>query len=72
MARNVGILSAFSAFIEKRTLDRLYGMNDTTTGALQLYLKDPEKAKAVAARPAGPPGAGPAGGSWIRTPSRTG
>jgi putative ABC transport system permease protein len=49
VARNVGILSAFSAFIEKGTLNRLYGMNDTTTGALQLYLKHPEKAKAVAA-----------------------
>ncbi len=49
VARNVGILSAFSAFIEKGTLNRLYGMNDTTTGALQLYLKHPDKAKAVAA-----------------------
>ncbi len=49
VARNVGILSAFSAFIEKGTLNRLYGMNDTTTGALQLYLKHPESAKVVAA-----------------------
>jgi ABC-type lipoprotein release transport system permease subunit len=49
VARNVGILSAFSAFIEKGTLNHLYGMNETTTGALQLYLKDPRKAKAVAA-----------------------
>jgi putative ABC transport system permease protein len=49
VARNVGILSAFSAFIEKGTLNQLYGINDTTTGALQLYLKDPRTAKAVAA-----------------------
>jgi putative ABC transport system permease protein len=48
VARNVGILSAFTAFIEKRTLNQLYGINDTTTGALQLYLKDPRTAKAVA------------------------
>ncbi len=48
VARNVGILSAFSAFIERSTLDTLYGINATTTGALQLYLKDPKDAKAVA------------------------
>ena len=48
VARNVGILSAFSAFIEKRTLNQLYGINDSTTGALQLYLKRPETAAALA------------------------
>ncbi len=48
IARNVGILSAFSAFIERSTLDQLYGINATTTGALQLYLKDPKQAKSVA------------------------
>jgi ABC-type lipoprotein release transport system permease subunit len=48
VARNVGILSAFSAFMERGTLDRLYGINATTTGALQLYLKDPKAAKGVA------------------------
>ncbi|HET6437438.1 MAG TPA: FtsX-like permease family protein [Anaeromyxobacter sp.] len=49
VAHNVGILSAFSAFIEKSTLNQLYGIKDTTTGALQLYLKDPGQAKGVAA-----------------------
>jgi ABC-type lipoprotein release transport system permease subunit len=51
VARNVGILSAFSAFMEVSTLNRLYWINDSTTGALQLYLKKPDaqRAKAVAA-----------------------
>ncbi|HET6413877.1 MAG TPA: FtsX-like permease family protein [Anaeromyxobacter sp.] len=48
VARNVGILSAFSAFIEKGTLNQLYGINDTTTGALQIYLKRPQGAAALA------------------------
>jgi len=50
VARNVGILSAFSSFIEKRTLNQLYGIKDTTTGALQLYLRDPSRAAAVASQ----------------------
>jgi putative ABC transport system permease protein len=50
VARNVGLLSAFSAFIEGGTLRQLYGLNARTTGALQLYLKDPGEADAVAAR----------------------
>jgi ABC-type lipoprotein release transport system permease subunit len=48
VAHNVGILSAFSSFIEKRTLNQLYGIKDTTTGALQLYLTDPSSAPRVA------------------------
>ncbi len=62
VARNVGILSAFSAFIEKRTLNRLYGIKDTTTGALQLYLKDPTRAAGGRLRAAGQPGRRPATG----------
>jgi putative ABC transport system permease protein len=50
VAHNVGILSAFSSFIEKRTLNQLYGIKDTTTGALQLYLKEPARAAAVASQ----------------------
>jgi ABC-type lipoprotein release transport system permease subunit len=50
IARNVGILSAFSAFIEQRTLWQLYGLNASATGALQVYLKDPSQANLVAAR----------------------
>jgi ABC-type lipoprotein release transport system permease subunit len=50
IARNVGLLSAFSAFIEAGTLRRLYGLNATTSGAVHLYLKDAADAPAVAAR----------------------
>ena len=50
IARNVGLLSAFSAFIQADTLRQLYGLNATTTGAIHLYLKDPRDAPAVAAR----------------------
>jgi putative ABC transport system permease protein len=50
IAKNVGLLSAFSAFIEAGTLRRLYGLNASTTGAIHLFLKDPRDAPAVAAR----------------------
>jgi putative ABC transport system permease protein len=50
IARNVGLLSAFSAFIQGDTLRRLYGLSPTTTGAVHLYLRRPEDAPAVAAR----------------------
>jgi putative ABC transport system permease protein len=50
IAKNVGLLSAFSAFIETNTLRQLYGISSTTTGALHVYLKHPEQAPAVAAR----------------------
>ena len=50
IARNVGLLSAFSAFIEAGTVRQLYGLNSRTTGAIHLYLKDPGAAPAVAAR----------------------
>jgi ABC-type lipoprotein release transport system permease subunit len=50
IAKNVGLLSAFSAFIQADTLRRLYGLNASTTGAIHLFLKDPRDAPAVAAR----------------------
>ncbi|WP_277957810.1 ABC transporter permease [Anaeromyxobacter oryzisoli] len=50
VARNVGLLSAFSAFIQGDSLRQLYGLASSTTGALQLYLRRPEEAKAIAAR----------------------
>ncbi len=50
IAHNVGLLSAFSAFIQGETLRQLYGLNTTTTGAIHLFLKDPRRAPAVAAR----------------------
>jgi ABC-type lipoprotein release transport system permease subunit len=50
IARNIGILSSFSAFLPAETLRRLYNLNDRTTGAIHLYLKDPARAPQVAAR----------------------
>ena len=50
IARNVGLLSAFSAFINASALRQLYGINQRTTGAIHLYLKDPARADTVAAR----------------------
>lgn len=50
IARNVGLLSAFSAFIQGDTLRRLYGLNRTTTGAVHLFLRDPRTAPVVAGR----------------------
>jgi putative ABC transport system permease protein len=50
IARNIGLLSAFSAFIEQRTLWQLYGLSPTATGAVHLFLKDQRDAPAVAAR----------------------
>jgi ABC-type lipoprotein release transport system permease subunit len=50
VARNVGLLSAFSAFVQADALRTLYGLNAGTTGAIHLFLKDPAAAPAVAAR----------------------
>lgn len=52
IARDVGLLSSFSAFIEASSLRSLYGLNADTTGAIHVYLRghDPDDAKAVAAR----------------------
>ncbi len=50
IAKNVGLLSAFSAFIQADTLRQLYGLNVTTTGAIHLYLRRPSDAPVVASR----------------------
>jgi ABC-type lipoprotein release transport system permease subunit len=50
IAGNVGLLSAFSAFIQGDTLRQLYGLNTTTTGAIHLFLEDPSDAAMVAGR----------------------
>jgi putative ABC transport system permease protein len=50
IARNIGLLSMFSAFIEQRTLWQLYGLSSTATGAIHLFLKNQNDAPAVAAR----------------------
>jgi ABC-type lipoprotein release transport system permease subunit len=38
IARNMGLMSQFSSFMNAKTLRELYQFNDDTTGALQLYL----------------------------------
>ncbi len=48
VARNVGILSSFNAFIPNDTLRSLYQIRPGTTGAIHVYLKDPGRSAAVA------------------------
>ena len=43
VAEDMGLLSSFNVFVPDETLRRLYQMNDTTTGALLVYLKDMSK-----------------------------
>lgn len=52
IARNMGMLSQFSCFINADTLTKLYQLNDDATGALQVYLPtaDLESVKKVEAR----------------------
>jgi len=50
VAKNVGLISAFQGFIQAESLRALYGLNQTTTGAIHLYLKDKDAANVVAAR----------------------
>jgi len=50
VARSIGIMSGFSAFIHDGTLRRLYNLREGNTGVLQLYLKDHRQAPLVAAR----------------------
>ena len=50
IAKDIGLLSAWNAFIPSETLRQLYQLKVGTTGAVQLYLKDPAAAKQVAAR----------------------
>ncbi len=50
IAKGLGILSSFNAFVSAGTLRDLYQLNAHTTGAVQIYLRDPRTAPAVAAR----------------------
>jgi putative ABC transport system permease protein len=50
IAQNIGILSAFNAYVPDETLLRLYQLKQGSTGALQLYLRDEAASTAVAAR----------------------
>jgi ABC-type lipoprotein release transport system permease subunit len=48
--RSVGVLSSIFAFVPEESLRRLYQLNDRTTGAIHLYLKDPEASPQVMSR----------------------
>lgn len=52
IARNMGMMSQFSCFVNANTVQRLYQLNEDTTGALQVYLPtaDLEVVKRVQAR----------------------
>jgi putative ABC transport system permease protein len=50
VVKNVGIMSAFSAFMQADTLRGLYGLSPEATGAIHLFLKDRDQANLVAAR----------------------
>ncbi|MBT6176283.1 MAG: ABC transporter permease [Deltaproteobacteria bacterium] len=44
IAKDVGILSMWNIFVPKQVLKDLYGYNDNTTGAVQVYLNEPRDA----------------------------
>jgi putative ABC transport system permease protein len=50
VVKNVGIMSAFSAFMQADTLRGLYGLSPDATGAIHLFLKDRGQSNLVAAR----------------------
>jgi ABC-type lipoprotein release transport system permease subunit len=50
IARNLGLLSSFTAFLPSQAVRDLYHQSSDAAGVLQLYLKDPSKAGQVAAR----------------------
>ncbi|HUL57727.1 MAG TPA: FtsX-like permease family protein [Anaeromyxobacteraceae bacterium] len=48
--RSIGLLSNIFAFLPEESLRRLYQLNDRTTGAIHLFLKDPAQAPQVMSR----------------------
>ncbi|MBL9039921.1 MAG: ABC transporter permease, partial [Archangium sp.] len=50
VAASVGMLSSWNTFVNGQALRQLYQLNDETTGALQLYLKDLRQLKPVQER----------------------
>jgi putative ABC transport system permease protein len=47
IARDIGLLSSWSAFVPRADILELYGLNEDTTGALWVYLDDIDKADAT-------------------------
>ena len=50
IAKNVGLLSVFNTYVPAATLRALYALNEDSTGALLLYLKDIKDVPQVEAR----------------------
>jgi len=50
VAKDLGLLSSFIAFLPAETLLQLHQIRPSTTGVIQLYLKDPADSARVAAR----------------------
>ncbi len=50
VTKSVGLLSSIFAFLPEESLRRLYQLNDRTTGAIHLFLKDPDAAPQVMSR----------------------
>lgn len=50
IAQNVGLLSMFNIFVPAESVRNLYQLNESTTGALYLYLKDMDDIPAVRER----------------------
>ena len=50
IARNIGFLSMWNVYIPAPTLRNLYQINEDTTGALQVYIKDTSKTREIAER----------------------
>ena len=48
IAKDLGMFSSFNAYVPQDTLRDLYLLDGTTTGAIQVYLKDAEQAEVVA------------------------
>lgn len=47
ICKDMGLLSSFSVFVNSEDVRQLYALNDDTTGAIQLHLKDIDKADEV-------------------------
>ncbi len=50
IAKPLGMFSSFFSYVPLQTLRELYGLDATTAGGIQLYLKDWEQAEQVAAK----------------------
>ncbi len=50
IAKSIGMLSSWNTYVNHEQLRHLYQLNDDTTGALQLYLKDIKKVPEVRER----------------------